>query len=308
MKLAKISVLMSVFNGEAYLSEAIESILDQTYKNFEFIIINDCSTDNSKKILRKYAKADKRIQLINNKQNLGLTKSLNFGLKNSHGEFVARMDSDDISLPIRLEEQYNYLKKNRDIFLVGAGALIIDSCGNTIKQFKPILGPKKIKKSLLKKNVLYHPSIMFRNQTSYFYRDKFIYAQDYDYYLNLLTNNEKMNNIFKPLIKYRINPQGITCKKLTKQKLFAEKAREFYFQRLINGVDEYSLFEPNEILNIDVGRSKNKIVLESEIELGLRLNNFSKVKKLSKIYFQNYGLLNKITFYYLASFLGQKAN
>jgi len=116
MKLAKISVLMSVFNGEAYLSEAIESILDQTYKNFEFIIINDCSTDNSKKILRKYANADKRIQLINNKQNLGLTKSLNFGLKNSHGEFVARMDSDDISLPIRLEEQYNYLKKIETYF------------------------------------------------------------------------------------------------------------------------------------------------------------------------------------------------
>jgi|GEM_PF-3744105 len=149
---------------------------------------------------------------------------------------------------------------------------------------------------------------MFRNQTSYFYRDKFIYAQDYDYYLNLLTNGEKLNNVFKPLIKYRINPQGITCKKLTKQKLFAEKAREFYFQRLISGVDEYSLFEPNDILNIDVSKSKNKIVLESEIELGLRLNNFSKVKKLSKIYFQNYGLLNKITFYYLASFLGQKVN
>src|SRR3990172_12530717 len=117
-----ITVLMSAYNAEKYLREAIESILNQTFKDFEFIIINDCSTDKTKKIIEEYANKDARIKLINNATNLGLTKSLNIGLKEARGEYVARLDADDVALPERLEKQYEFMNKNRDITLTGAWA------------------------------------------------------------------------------------------------------------------------------------------------------------------------------------------
>ena len=105
----KISVLMSVYNGEKYLREAIDSILNQTFTNFEFIIIDDASTDDSNAIIKKYT--DKRIKLVENPQNMGLTKSLNRGLKISLGKYIARLDSDDLAFPNRLKEQYEFMEK-----------------------------------------------------------------------------------------------------------------------------------------------------------------------------------------------------
>ncbi|MCI0471302.1 MAG: glycosyltransferase, partial [Candidatus Aminicenantes bacterium] len=107
-----ITVLMSVFNNAAYLREAIDSILNQTYTDFEFLIIDDASTDSSKEIISHYH--DTRIRLIENKRNIGLTKSLNKGLHKAKGEYIARMDADDISLPDRLAVQYAFLQENPD--------------------------------------------------------------------------------------------------------------------------------------------------------------------------------------------------
>src|SRR3989344_5781814 len=121
----KISVLMPAYNARKYIGEAIESILNQTFKDFEFIIINDCSTDKTKKIIEEYANKDARIKLINNATNLGLTKSLNIGLKEARGEYVARLDADDVALPERLEKQYEFMEKNKETTLVGAWAEII---------------------------------------------------------------------------------------------------------------------------------------------------------------------------------------
>lgn len=302
----KVSVVMSVYNNQHYLEKAIRSILNQTLSDFEFIIIDDYSTDNSKKILMKYAKNDKRIKVITNRENIGLTKSLNIGLKIARAKYVARMDSDDISLPRRLEDQYNYLENYKNIFLVGSGALIINNEGKIVKKFKPIVGVKKIKEGLFKKNVIYHPTIMFRNHKSCFYREKFIYAQDYDFYLNLISSGEHLNNIFRPLIKYRINNQGITWKEKSKQKLFANKARDFYHQRLSKEIDEYETFNPIEILNLDANNSTNRIVLESEIKVSFKFNDFERVKKLSRKFFTHHGLINKISLYFIASLMGER--
>lgn len=104
-----ISVVMSVYNAEKYLPEAIESILHQTYSNFEFIIINDCSNDRSLSIIKEYSLKDNRIVLINNSANLGLTKNLNKAISVAKYEFIARMDADDVSLPDRFERQMNFL-------------------------------------------------------------------------------------------------------------------------------------------------------------------------------------------------------
>ena len=120
-----ITVLMSIYNGERFIRESISSVLNQTFKEFEFIIINDGSTDSSEHIIREFCVLDKRINLFN-KQNSGLTKSLNLGLKMAKGEWIARIDYDDICEPERLEIQYCYAKANKSLVLIGSDFSIID--------------------------------------------------------------------------------------------------------------------------------------------------------------------------------------
>ena len=124
----KISVLMCVYNDEDWLKNSIDSIVNQTFTDFEFVIVNDGSTDNSLEIINSYS--DDRIRIINNEENLGLPKSLNRGLNLCKSELIARMDADDISMNNRLEKQYKYLKKNKEIALIGGQAEYIDSDGS----------------------------------------------------------------------------------------------------------------------------------------------------------------------------------
>ncbi len=304
MKSPKISVIMSVYNSEKFLSEAIESILNQTFKDFEFIIINDSSTDNSLEIIKKYQNKDERIVLIENKKNIGLTKSLNIGLKKAKGKYIARMDADDISLPERFQIQYDFLEKNKDIFLVGTGAYNIDTNGKLSTLLRNVSQPSQISKILPQQNCIYHPTIMFRNE-KHLYREKFFYTQDYDFYLLLLSEGKQLANIGEPLIKYRINEDAISWTKRSKQKMFKAKAREFYKQRVGFNKDEYEDFLPEEILNIDVEKSTDKLVLGDEVRGSFKINDFERTKQFSKKYFKNHGFLNKITLYYLASFTGK---
>ena len=295
----KISVLMPVYNAEKFLNESIDSILNQTFKDFEFIIINDASTDKTDRIIKSYK--NPMIKIINNKVNIGLTKSLNKGLGIAQGEYIARQDADDVSIPERLDKQYNYLEEHRQIFLVGTGVYYIDEKGNVKTIGKPLTGPELIKKTLFTNNCIYHPSIMFRNEENNFYREKFLYTQDYDFYLILLSNGKDLDNIKNPFIKYRINPDGISWVKKSKQKLFEIKAREFYNQRLKYGKDEYDYFDPNKIVSIDVEKSTDKIVLGAEIEASIQLNDSKRIRKFCQKYFKYYGFINKFFYYYLLS-------
>ena len=296
---------MAVYNSEKYLDESIQSILDQTFRNFELILINDCSTDNSLKIINKYVKKDKRIVIIDNKTNLGRPKARNKGLEIAKGKYIAILDSDDIALPDRLKIQYDFLEKNRDIFLVGSGAYNMDENGTITTKNKPLINSEDIRNKLSTHNCLYHPTIMFRNK-GFMYREKFVYTQDYDFYLILLSNDKKISNIFEPLIKYRINPNAITWSKKSKQKYFELKANEFYHQRLKYGKDEYDKFDPNEILSIDVENSTDEFILKSEVEAKFKLNEFKEVRMFCKKYFRHYGFINKMSIYYLLSFTGKK--
>ena len=132
MSSPSISVVMPVFNNEQYLKESIESVLRQTYDNYEFIIINDGSTDSSKKIIEKFKQDDDRIILLTQK-NLGITKSLNRAIKYSNGDYIARMDADDICDPKRFELQIQHMKKNPNIDIVGSMVSLISKKGETIK-------------------------------------------------------------------------------------------------------------------------------------------------------------------------------
>lgn len=281
---------MPVYNGAAYLAKSIESILDQSFKNFEFIIINDGSTDNSPNIINNYSSTDRRIVLINNSKNLGLTKSLNIGLKISKGAYIARMDSDDIAFTNRLEKQYEFLEKNKKIFLLGSGATKIDINGKALGDVKLTCGLNNIRDKLVNGNCLIHPTIFFRNHHGVFYREKFFVSQDYDFYLNLLTKKLTIENYRQPLIYHRIlNEESISNKKLKLQVMLKMIARAFYFERIASGVDSYERFDfqnINEIikyLNIDEAELDRAVIKQSVLSL-LQKGEYSSARNILKDY------------------------
>jgi glycosyltransferase involved in cell wall biosynthesis len=232
-KLPKVSVIMPVHNGERFIENSIESIINQTFKNLEFIIIDDKSTDNSLEIIKKYAARDRRIKIVINKSHLGITKSLNLGLKMARGRYIARMDADDISSRDRLEVQMSYLDNHKDVFMV---------CSNYIRIVNKSENKVRIDKlkviNIEKENFLIHSSIMFRNGSE-FYRERFTYSQDYDFYLRLLTRNKKIIILPDFLVKYRKNKFSISNLKRKDKIFFDKKAIEFYYQRKVFGKDKY---------------------------------------------------------------------
>lgn len=197
----KISIVMPVYNAEKYLRESIESILLQTFKDFEFIIIDDCSTDNSLKIIESYH--DKRIKIIRNRKNLGTSKSRNIGLKAAKGKYIAVMDADDVSLTDRLSIQYNYLENNSHIFLTGSSAIFIDKNGREIKKFRKYDDYKMLAWRLPKSCGIVHSSVMFRNTKEIFYKEYYKSAHDYDLYLELLSQGKNLTNLPQFLVKHR---------------------------------------------------------------------------------------------------------
>ena len=199
-----ISVIMAVYNGMPYLKDAVKSILNQSYKNFEFIIVNDASTDGTFKYLKNLK--DKRIKLIDNLKNLGLAASLNKALTASKGSYIARMDADDVCLPNRLVIQLDYLEHNPQISLCGCWVNLIDKNGKVIGEKKYPIGDLEIKKALKWYQPIVHPTFMARN--SFYrelggYREEFDYAEDYEL-LTRAMKKYKMANIPKKLLLWRL--------------------------------------------------------------------------------------------------------
>lgn len=198
-----ISVIMSVYNGKEYLRESIESILNQTFTDFEFIIIDDGSTDNSLKIIQKFN--DTRIRIIENKNNIGLTKSLNKALQQATGKYIARQDADDISLPNRFKEQVNYLNNHPEIVLLGTNIYLIDENSKIIG--KRITSEKPNINKLKKKNQFTHGSVMYKNEIISQlggYNELFKYSQDYELWLRI-TKYHNVRNLTQLLYKSRLH-------------------------------------------------------------------------------------------------------
>jgi glycosyltransferase involved in cell wall biosynthesis len=207
----KVTVLMSVYNGERYLREAIDSILTQTFLDFELAIVNDGSIDSTAEIISSYN--DPRIRLINNARNLGLTKSLNKGLELARGQFVARQDADDISEPERLAKQVDFLEAHPDIALLGTFYQEIDERGNKIADCKLPCDCTNIRWALFFYTPFIHGSVMFRRATALakigFYNEHFRYAQDYDYWCRIALSL-KVANLNEYLVGYRLSPSSMT--------------------------------------------------------------------------------------------------
>ncbi|MDC7771444.1 glycosyltransferase [Priestia megaterium] len=204
----KVTVLMPVYNGEKYLAEAIESILNQTYQDYEFLIINDGSTDRSEAIINTYR--DKRIRLVNNNENIKLIATLNKGIELSRGKYIARMDCDDISHPTRLSEQVEYMEKNQDVVMCGTW---VETIGLGRKQiWKYPTEHNQIQASLLFECVLAHPTVIIKkailNELEIYYDKNYIHAEDYELWKRL--SKYKISNIPKVLLKYRILTNSVS--------------------------------------------------------------------------------------------------
>lgn len=202
----KLTVLMSVYNDEEYLVESIESILNQTYKDFRFLIYDDASTDNTTNILKKYSKIDPRIKLIINQKNKGLSYNLAQGVLESKTEFIARMDADDIALPNRFEKQIRYME-DKDVDIVGSYAEIIDQDGSVLRTRRMPIDDKRIKRLMWACPII-HPSVIYRRKIilkSGSYNPKLRRRQDYDLWFRCMANDAVFYNIPEVLIKYREN-------------------------------------------------------------------------------------------------------
>lgn len=216
-----ISVLMPIYNGEKYLEESIDSILGQTYENFELLLINDASNDASENIILSYL--DSRIVYIKNEQNLGLIKTLNKGLDLAKGEFIARMDQDDIALPTRFEKQIDIFHKNPEIGVCGTW---FTSFGEGIKE-KTLQHPVdsgSIKINLLGRSSLGHPTVMLRKSAmeNLRYDENYPSAEDYEFWVSL-SRVTRLYNIPESFLKYRVHQTNISVVENSLQSQTAKK-------------------------------------------------------------------------------------
>lgn len=220
-----VSVIMPVYNAGEFLVEAIESIVNQTYPNFEFLIVDDRSTDNSREVIRKYQKKYPKLikaYFLRKNINSAGNGAVNAVLKYAKGEYIARMDADDISYPRRIEEQVKFLEKNKDIILVGTQALVIDGNGKIIGRKLFPLSHKEIYKKYAVVHPIIHPSCMIRRSAledkNRLYELKGGVNDDYFTFLKLLQRG-KFANLPEILLKYRVHGKNTSLRKL-KEKYF----------------------------------------------------------------------------------------
>lgn len=211
MKSPLVSVVLPVFNGERYLFEAIQSILNQSYKNFELILINDGSTDKSPGIIKDFAGLDSRIVVIS-RENRGLVESLNEGIVAARGKYIARMDADDIACTKRFEKQVAFLENNANVGILGTWVEIFGE-NQVSKIWQPPPKDEECRAMLLFSNPVAHPSVMMRKQLfdnfKIRYRKEFKNIEDYDLWVQAM-DVTAFANLPEPLLRYRQLETGIT--------------------------------------------------------------------------------------------------
>lgn len=235
-----ISVIMSVYNGEAYLEEAIESIINQTFKNWELIVINDCSTDSTPEILSSLSNKDERIKVHTNEVNLRLPTSLNKAISLSSGKYIARMDADDISLPNRLEKQYRFMEENSDVALsscrfmtVKNGVYMSGGAGGRCDH-------SALSAMLLVANPILHPGVIAKAEVmkSFNYDTTLTCTEDLELWTRMVMEGQKIEILPECLLIYRLHDKQITSTTLERQHTEVLKIQRKYYGALLREMDK----------------------------------------------------------------------
>lgn len=277
--MVEISCIMSNYNTDSIvLKTAIESILKQTFQNFEFIIIDDGSTDIKSKAILQYYEQNDKIRVIYNKENIGLTRSLNIAIQSSRGKYIARMDSDDISHKDRFFIQYKYMEKHK----------YIDICGSYVKYFgdvggigmTPFFSNEYVSSQLFLSNCLLHPTVMIRksflDMNRILYNEEYIYSQDYELWCRCAQIG-KIEIINKVLLNYRVhNKQISNAKRNTQQELKEIICRE-QLNLLLGEYREYD-FEIHKILcKLSPFHMSEFVNLKNWVKYLIKINRKNKV-------------------------------
>ncbi len=232
----KVSVIMAVKDGEKYLRAAMDSILAQVFTDFEFIVVDDRSTDSSLQIVQQYAQEDARIHVIENDHHAGLSASLNKGICTAQGELIARMDADDISLPHRLEEQAKYMNEHPEIDVLGTGFNLVDEAGNHLRSITFSNDPDILRWDLLFFTPIAHPSAMMRSSIIRKvggYNTKIASAQDYELWTRVILAG-RLSNLEEIHMRLRLHEARVTYKHRDQQIAFTSEAKQKYLQVVLN--------------------------------------------------------------------------
>ncbi len=261
-----VTVLMPVYNAGEFLREAIDSILDQTYDEFEFLIINDGSTDSSVNIIESYE--DERIKLVHNTENVGRVKTLNKGIEIAQGKYIVRMDADDIAETNRIEVQLNFMENNYDVAVAGSNVVMFLSDKPLIK--RPTDFPTRyseIRCKLLFESPIIHPAVIIRKdvllENNYRYRDEYKDTEDYELWMEI-AKEHRVVNISKKLLRYRIISNSITNQALKRMSDRIRVMKKIY----ILGLDY-----------LGVEYSEDELDIHAEIALSSTLKHFQYTKK-----------------------------
>jgi glycosyltransferase involved in cell wall biosynthesis len=300
-----VSVVMPVYNAQAYLAESVTSVLDQTRSDFELILIDDGSTDGSPRLLEGFAARDPRVTLLRHAENLGQIRARNDGLAIAVGRYVATMDADDVCHRERLAQQVEFLESRPDLFLVGADAIEIDARGRTLGRRRCPPDPDRLAELLPRRNALIHASVMFRNDGRCRYREKMRLAEDYDFYLRLLSQGARLASLPRPLLRYRMHADSLSLAHAVHQMLLAEKAREFHRQRTDLGHDAYDAFDPATILSQDPATTTDERLLRLQITTAFSVQALPETRRLLRRYFRHHGVRRRpaLLLYLAATYL-----
>lgn len=309
-----ISVVLPVYNCKEYIRDSVQSILQQTYKNFELIIVDDGSEDGTLDILNNFK--DKRIRLYKNKYNRGLIYSLNKALNKSKGQFIARMDADDICELNRLQKQINYLDKNKEISVVGSAVALIDNNNRVKRKYLYPLNDNLIKWSMFFSCSVCHPSVMIRSHVvkkinGYSFKAKF--AEDYDLWFRLIKKKYKFSNLKDSLLKLRKHKRNVSIENFNAHFLMGAKIShkiiQFNFKfvkkndfkkiKCIFSLGKYEK-EQSEISIVYILKILKYFIIQNSNNLSLsdlKIIKRSALVKIFKIWVRNINRVNLLRFF-----------
>ncbi len=270
-----VSVIMPMHNAERYLGAAIESIQMQSHTDWELLCLDDGSADGSANLAESYARSDGRIRCVRFAKR-GIVPTMNDGISMSSGQWVARMDADDLSRPDRFRTQLDFLKSRPEIAVVGTGCQIIDPAGRIQKEKRYCCDPEEIRRELLQRNCICHPTVMMRREALMEmkgpYRSAFHFAEDYDLWLRM-SRQHPMANLSQPLLQYRVDASRISSERVITETLSCVAARleSRTVQRLVAASrNPQTPFDRSALIDAGLSRRRVDFLLRRSLLLAAR--------------------------------------